>query len=52
MLRYGMAFKDIEILEPHRESIDSKEILFKDSIFEVLTEERQSIERFIRIQEK
>ncbi len=52
MLRYGMSFEDIEKLETHIVSINSEEIVFKDSILEVPIEERQSIERFIRIQEK
>lgn len=48
MLRYGMSFEDIEKLETHIVSINSEEIVFKDSILEVPLEERQSIERFIR----
>lgn len=47
MLRYGMSFEDIELLEPHIESIDSEEIVFKDSIYSVPEELRLSIERFI-----
>ena len=47
MLRYGMSFEDIELLEPHIESIDSEEIIFKDSIFSVPKESRLSVERFI-----
>lgn len=47
MLRYGMSFEDIELLEPHIESIDSEEIVFKDSIYSVPEEMRLSIERFI-----
>jgi ATP-dependent RNA helicase DOB1 len=52
MLRYGMSFEDIEKLERHIDSIDSEEIVFKDTIRSVSLEERQSIERFIRIKEK
>ncbi|MEC3965577.1 DEAD/DEAH box helicase [Flagellimonas halotolerans] len=52
MLRYGMSFEDIEKLETHILTINSEEIVFKDSILEVPIEERQSIERFIRIKEK
>ena len=48
MLRYGMSFEDIELLEPHIESINSDEIIFKDSIHSVLRESRLSIERFIK----
>lgn len=48
MLRYGMSFEDIELLEPHIESINSEEIIFKDSIHSVLRESRLSIERFIK----
>lgn len=47
MLRYGMSFEDIALLEPHIESIDSEEIVFKDSIYSVPEELRLSIERFI-----
>ncbi|PKV48867.1 helicase-like protein [Aquimarina sp. MAR_2010_214] len=47
MLRYGMSFEDIELLEPHIESIDSEEIVFKNSIYSVPEELRLSIERFI-----
>jgi len=47
MLRYGMSFEDIELIEPHIESIDSEEIVFKDSIYSVPEELRLSIERFI-----
>ncbi|MEP5255479.1 MAG: DEAD/DEAH box helicase [Winogradskyella arenosi] len=47
MLRYGMSFEDIELLETHIESIDSEEIIFKNSIFSVPKESRLSIERFI-----
>ncbi|WP_243398887.1 DEAD/DEAH box helicase [Hanstruepera neustonica] len=50
MLRYGMSFEDIEKLEKHILSINAEEIIFKKSIFEVSKEERESIERFIRIQ--
>lgn len=52
MLRYGMSFEDIEKLETHIISINSEEIVFKDTIFEVPIEERRSIERFIRTQEE
>lgn len=48
MLRYGMSFEDIELLESHIDSIDSEEILFKDSIYSVPKEMRLSIERFIK----
>lgn len=48
MLRYGMSFEDIELLESHIEFIDSEEIIFKDSIHSVPVESRLSIERFIK----
>ena len=50
MLRYGMSFEEIEKLEPHILSINAEEITFKESILEVPKEERESIERFVRIQ--
>lgn len=52
MLRYGMSFEDIEKLEAHILSINAEEIVFKQSILEVPKEERESIERFIRIQKE
>ena len=52
MLRYGMSFEDIEKLESHILTIDSEEIVFNNSILEVPKEERESIERFIRLNEK
>ncbi len=52
MLRYGMSFEEIEKLEAHILSINAEEIVFKDSILEVPEEERESIERFIRIQKE
>lgn len=52
MLRYGMSFEDIEKLESYILTIDSEEIVFKKSILEVPKEERESIERFIRLNEK
>lgn len=51
MLRYGMSFEDIELLESHIESIDAEEIIFKKSIFSVPKEKRLSIERFIKLNE-
>ena len=51
MLRYGMSFEDIELLEPHIESISTEEIVFKESIFSVSEDSRQSIERFIQVSE-
>ena len=47
MLRYGMSFEDIEILESHIVSIDSKEIIFKDTINALTDEEKASILRYI-----
>jgi ATP-dependent RNA helicase DOB1 len=52
MLRYGMSFEDIDKLETHILSINAEEIVFKESILEVPEEERESIERFIRIQKE
>lgn len=49
MLRYGMSFEDIELLEIHIKSINSEEVVFKDSILSVPVELRLSIERFINV---
>jgi ATP-dependent RNA helicase DOB1 len=48
MLRYGMSFEDIEVLDEHILSIDSQEIIFRDSIRDVPDELKSSISRFVR----
>ncbi len=47
MLRYGLSFEDIEILDRHIETINSEEIQFRESISQVSDEEKISIERFL-----
>lgn len=47
MLRYGLSFEDIEILDRHIDTINSEEILFKESILQVSEEDKKSIERFL-----
>lgn len=47
MLRYGMSFEDIEILDNYIISIDSEEIIFKDSINELSIEDKVSILRYL-----
>jgi len=47
MLRYGLTFEDIEVLNPHIETIDSQEIVFKDSINDVPLELKQSVIRYL-----
>ncbi|MEC4003668.1 DEAD/DEAH box helicase [Flavobacterium sp. SUN052] len=47
MLRYGLTFEDIEILNDYIEKIDSEEIIFKKTITNVPEMYRQSINRFI-----
>ncbi|WP_310556858.1 DEAD/DEAH box helicase [Flavobacterium sp.] len=47
MLRYGLTFEDIEVLNQHIESINSEEIIFKDSIENIPAELKKSIERYI-----
>lgn len=47
MLRYGLSFEDIETLDMHIDSIDSEEIVFKESITQVSDEDKISIERFL-----
>lgn len=47
MLRYGLAFEDIEKLDNHIETIDETGIRFKDSIWDLSEEDRMMIERFI-----
>ncbi|SFF90615.1 DEAD/DEAH box helicase [Sunxiuqinia elliptica] len=52
MLRYGMSFEDIELIESHIVSINSEEIIFKESIYSLPKEKRLSIERFIKQNEE
>lgn len=47
MLRYGLTFEDIEVLNPHIEKIDSEEIVFRKSIDDVPIELKQSIIRYL-----
>lgn len=47
MLRYGLAFEDIEVLDQHIESIDSTQIVFKDSVTTLPDEEKVAIKRFL-----
>jgi ATP-dependent RNA helicase DOB1 len=47
MLRYGLSFEDIELLEDHIEGITSEEIKFKESINLVPEKDKTSILRFL-----
>ncbi len=47
MLRYGLSFEDIELLEEHIVEITSEEIKFKDSIKQVSEKDKTSILRFL-----
>ena len=47
MLRYGMSYEDIEVLDKYIEEIDEEEIVFKPSITEVSEEDKAVVERFI-----
>lgn len=47
MIRYGMAFEDIEALDEHIESINEREIVFKQSINGVPDDKKQSIIRYL-----
>ncbi len=47
MLRYGMSFEDIAILDNHIADINSEQIVFKDSVYDVPAEEKTSILRFL-----
>lgn len=47
MLRYGLTFEDIEILDEHIESISEEEIIVKDSIFNLTEKEIEPIKRYI-----
>jgi hypothetical protein len=47
MLRYGLSFEDIEILDAHIEDINSEEIIFKASIQDLSDQDKLSILRFL-----
>lgn len=47
MLRYGLSFEDIEVLDKHIEDIDEKAIVFRQSIDKVSEEDKFPILRFI-----
>lgn len=47
MLRYGLSFEDIKLLEEHIEEITSEEIKFKESIKLVSEKDKTSILRFL-----
>lgn len=47
MIRYGMTFEDIEALDEHIESINEREIVFKQSINGVPDDKKQSIIRYL-----
>ncbi|OIV41711.1 DEAD/DEAH box helicase [Flavobacterium johnsoniae] len=47
MLRYGLSFEDIEILDEHIERIGSDQITFKSSIINVPDIQKESIQRFL-----
>ncbi len=47
MLRYGLSFEDIEIIDNHILSINSEQIVFNDTIQEVPDNVKKSIIRFI-----
>jgi hypothetical protein len=47
MLRYGLSFEDIEVLDQHIDRIDSESIVFKHSINNVPDEFKSSIVRFL-----
>jgi superfamily II DNA/RNA helicase len=47
MLRYGLSFEDIEILDGYIESIDERAIVFKETIANLSDEQRSSIVRYL-----
>lgn len=47
LLRYGLSFEDIEKFDHLIESVDAREIIFNDSIYEIPEQERKPIERFL-----
>jgi len=49
MLRYGLSFEDIEILDKHIQEIDERGITFRNSINEVSDEDKFPVLRFINL---
>gem|GEM_PF-4471821 len=47
MLRYGLSFEDIDLLDKHIEDISEQGILFKESIYDVPEKKRSSVSRFL-----
>jgi ATP-dependent RNA helicase DOB1 len=47
MLRYGMSFEDIDILDEHIEDIGEEAIVFRASINNVATDDKGAVKRFI-----
>lgn len=47
LLRYGLTFEDIEVIEPYVESVDEERILFKDSIYSLDEDSRKCILRYL-----
>lgn len=47
MLRYGLTFEDIEILDEHILSISEEEILVKQSIYSLTDSQKNSIKRYL-----
>lgn len=47
MIRYGMSFEDIELLDKYIESINEREIVFKQSINSVSDDKKLSVIRYL-----
>lgn len=47
MLRYGLTFEDIDVLDEHIKEIDENEIIFKDSVNELSNADKAPILRFL-----
>lgn len=47
MLRYGLSFEDIDVLDAHIDRINSEAIVFKDTINNVPDELKSSVARFL-----
>ncbi|OJX87368.1 MAG: helicase [Paludibacter sp. 47-17] len=47
MLRYGLSFEDIEVLDKHIDRINSEGILFKKSINDITEEQKVAIIRYL-----
>ncbi len=47
LLKYGVMFEEMEILKPHIQNINEREIIVAQSYYELPPDSRKIIERFV-----